>query len=262
MPINYSKWDKLELSDDEDNFHPNIDNNLMIRLQREKRQQREKEEAEKKKKLLEVDAGARCPAGLEWDRAVRSPWDRGPPAGAPPQPLSSGLTAAPAAAPPVQEGTPEALAEVEKIERMAKLHVGNICTDKFSSKHEKTKASASADEPKPQVALEASGAQRLPVAWAGRRRRLSRPSPLPTCCTLGRHKTQGCGLRARDLHGRLRGIPCGQPSHPNRVFRNRPRGRQVGAVHSGAHAAAVRARHRCARSERGGARMPAAMAWE
>mmetsp|Transcript_27550 Transcript_27550/g.87637 ORF Transcript_27550/g.87637 Transcript_27550/m.87637 type:complete len:356 (+) Transcript_27550:74-1141(+) len=102
MPINYSKWDKLELSDDEDNFHPNIDNNLMIRLQREKRQQREKEEAEKKKKLLE-------------------------------------------------EGTPEALAEVEKIERMAKLHVGNICTDKFSSKHEKTKASASADEPKPQA---------------------------------------------------------------------------------------------------------------
>ena len=40
---NYSKWDNLELSDDEDNFHPNIDNNLMIRLQREKRQQREAE---------------------------------------------------------------------------------------------------------------------------------------------------------------------------------------------------------------------------
>ena len=50
-----------------------------------------------------------------------------------------------------QEGTPEALAEIEKIERMAKLHVGNICHDKFSSKHEKTKASASADAPKPKV---------------------------------------------------------------------------------------------------------------
>ena len=46
-----SKWDNIELSDDEDNFHPNIDNNLMIRLQREKREQREAEEAEKKKKL-------------------------------------------------------------------------------------------------------------------------------------------------------------------------------------------------------------------
>ena len=42
--VNYSKWDNIELSDDEDNFHPNIDNNLMIRLQREKRQQREAEE--------------------------------------------------------------------------------------------------------------------------------------------------------------------------------------------------------------------------
>lgn len=102
MPINYSKWDKLELSDDEDNFHPNIDNNLMIRLQREKRAQREKEEEERKAALR-------------------------------------------------KEGTPEALAEIEKIERMAKLHVGNICHDKFSSKHEKTKASASADAPKPKA---------------------------------------------------------------------------------------------------------------
>ena len=50
---NYSKWDNLELSDDEDNFHPNIDNNLMIRLQREKRQQREAEEAEQLRKLRE-----------------------------------------------------------------------------------------------------------------------------------------------------------------------------------------------------------------
>ena len=51
MPLNYSKWDNIELSDDEDNFHPNIDNNLMIRLQREKREMREKEEAERLEKL-------------------------------------------------------------------------------------------------------------------------------------------------------------------------------------------------------------------
>jgi len=50
-PLNYSKWDNIELSDDEDNFHPNIDNNLMIRLQREKREQREKDEAEKAEAL-------------------------------------------------------------------------------------------------------------------------------------------------------------------------------------------------------------------
>jgi hypothetical protein len=54
MPINYSKWDRLELSDDEDHFHPNIDNNLMIRLQREKRQQREADEAEQIKQLREA----------------------------------------------------------------------------------------------------------------------------------------------------------------------------------------------------------------
>ena len=67
MPINYSKWDNLELSDDEDNFHPNIDNNLMIRLQREKRQQREVDEEEKKKNLIEVGARA-----LQPPRAARS----------------------------------------------------------------------------------------------------------------------------------------------------------------------------------------------
>jgi hypothetical protein len=85
-----------ELSDDEDNFHPNIDNNLMIRLQREKRQQREKEEEERKKALA-------------------------------------------------QEGTIEAKDELEKLERMKKLHVGNICQDKFNSKHEKGSASSSAN---------------------------------------------------------------------------------------------------------------------
>ena len=94
--INYSKWDNIELSDDEDNFHPNIDNNLMIRLQREKRQQREAEEAEKRKKLAE-------------------------------------------------EGTPEAQAELDRLDRMKKLHIGNMSQDKFNSKHEKSTASQSAN---------------------------------------------------------------------------------------------------------------------
>ena len=59
-----SKWDRIELSDDEDNFHPNIDNNLMIRLQREKRQQREAEDEEKRKKL-EEDASPAATAELD-----------------------------------------------------------------------------------------------------------------------------------------------------------------------------------------------------
>ena len=85
-----------ELSDDEDNFHPNIDNNLMIRLQREKRQQREKEEAEKREKLA-------------------------------------------------KEGTIQAKEELDRLERQKKLHVGNMCHDKFNSKHEKSSASSSAN---------------------------------------------------------------------------------------------------------------------
>jgi cell division cycle protein 37 len=51
MPgFDYSKWDNLELSDDEETFHPNIDNNLMIRINREQRARREAEEAKLKKK--------------------------------------------------------------------------------------------------------------------------------------------------------------------------------------------------------------------
>ena len=94
-----SKWDRIELSDDEDNFHPNIDNNLMIRLQREKRQQREAEDEEKKKKLVEDDSDA-------------------------------------------------AKAELDRMERTKKLNVGNICTDKFVSTHEKSTASESANPTK------------------------------------------------------------------------------------------------------------------
>jgi len=99
MPINYNKWDHIELSDDEDNFHPNIDNNLMIRLQREKREQREAEEAAKKKKLED-------------------------------------------------EGTTEAKAELDKMEKTKKLHVGNISQDKYNSKHTKSSSSQSANPTK------------------------------------------------------------------------------------------------------------------
>lgn len=40
MPDNlkYSKWDHIEVSDDEGDSHPNIDQKLMARLKKEKRQ--------------------------------------------------------------------------------------------------------------------------------------------------------------------------------------------------------------------------------
>lgn len=43
----YSKWDRLEISDDEKEYHPNIDASLMIRIRREQRAKREAEEAER-----------------------------------------------------------------------------------------------------------------------------------------------------------------------------------------------------------------------
>ena len=46
-PINYSKWDRLDISDDEKDYHPNIDASLMIRIKREQRAKREAEEADK-----------------------------------------------------------------------------------------------------------------------------------------------------------------------------------------------------------------------
>ena len=50
--INYSKWDNIELSDDEEGMHPNIDKSLMIRIRREQREKRKAEEAAEKEKLL------------------------------------------------------------------------------------------------------------------------------------------------------------------------------------------------------------------
>lgn len=77
-PFDYSKWDRLEISDDEQDAHPNIDTSLMVRIKREQRARREAEEEMKKAQLRKI-------------------------------------------------GTPEALKQVEEIERRAKLHVDNIC---------------------------------------------------------------------------------------------------------------------------------------
>lgn len=76
--FDYSKWDRLEVSDDEKDAHPNIDSSLMIRIKREQRARREAEEEMKKSQLRKI-------------------------------------------------GTPEALRQVEEIERKSKLHIDNIC---------------------------------------------------------------------------------------------------------------------------------------
>ena len=56
--VNYSKWDHIEISDDEDDTHPNIDTPSLFRwrhqarLERMEQEKKEKEEFEKKKKDL------------------------------------------------------------------------------------------------------------------------------------------------------------------------------------------------------------------
>ena len=77
-PFDYSKWDRLEISDDEKDAHPNIDSSLMIRIKREQRARREAEEQMKIAQLRKI-------------------------------------------------GTPEAIKQVEEIQRKSKLHVDNIC---------------------------------------------------------------------------------------------------------------------------------------
>jgi len=53
LSFNYAKWDKLEISDDEDTFHPNLDKGLNIRVNRITRDRKEEEIDEEKKKAVE-----------------------------------------------------------------------------------------------------------------------------------------------------------------------------------------------------------------
>jgi hypothetical protein len=54
-PFDYSKWDNIELSDDEDDVHPNIDKESWFRMKHRSRVEREEqEEADKKRIRQEV----------------------------------------------------------------------------------------------------------------------------------------------------------------------------------------------------------------
>lgn len=55
-PFDYSKWDNIELSDDEDDVHPNIDRESWFRMKHRSRVEREeREEADKKKIKAEME---------------------------------------------------------------------------------------------------------------------------------------------------------------------------------------------------------------
>lgn len=50
-PFDYSKWDNIELSDDEEDVHPNIDRESWFRMKHRSRVEREEHEAKDKKRI-------------------------------------------------------------------------------------------------------------------------------------------------------------------------------------------------------------------
>jgi hypothetical protein len=50
--FNYSKWDNIELSDDEEDVHPNIDRESWFRMKHRSRVEREEHEDKDKKRIL------------------------------------------------------------------------------------------------------------------------------------------------------------------------------------------------------------------
>ena len=50
-PFDYSKWDNIELSDDEEDVHPNIDRESWFRMKHRSRVEREEHEDKDKKRI-------------------------------------------------------------------------------------------------------------------------------------------------------------------------------------------------------------------
>jgi len=50
MPVDYSKWDHIEISDDEDDTHPNVDTPSLFKWRHEARIQKEDEKKSEKVK--------------------------------------------------------------------------------------------------------------------------------------------------------------------------------------------------------------------
>uniref|UniRef100_A0A914ZYM9 Hsp90 chaperone protein kinase-targeting subunit n=1 Tax=Parascaris univalens TaxID=6257 RepID=A0A914ZYM9_PARUN len=58
MPLDYSKWKKIEVSDDEDDTHPNIHTPSLFRWRHQARLERMAERKEEKEKLAEQKSSA------------------------------------------------------------------------------------------------------------------------------------------------------------------------------------------------------------
>jgi cell division cycle protein 37 len=70
-PFDYSKWDKIELSDDEDDVHPNIDRESWFRMKHRSRVEREDNEAKDRKNIEQEVRGGRCWGRRKIDKKER-----------------------------------------------------------------------------------------------------------------------------------------------------------------------------------------------
>ena len=59
-PFDYSKWDKIELSDDEEDVHPNIDRESWFRMKHRSRVEREEHEEKDKQRIKAEVSTGRC----------------------------------------------------------------------------------------------------------------------------------------------------------------------------------------------------------
>ena len=68
-PFDYSKWDNIELSDDEEDVHPNIDRESWFRMKHRSRVEREDHEAKDKKR---INSEVRKNLWISWETCVYS----------------------------------------------------------------------------------------------------------------------------------------------------------------------------------------------
>ena len=65
-PFDYSKWDNIELSDDEEDVHPNIDRESWFRMKHRSRVEREQNEEADKKRIQEAVRVIQRKACFDW----------------------------------------------------------------------------------------------------------------------------------------------------------------------------------------------------
>lgn len=122
MPIDYSRWKDIEVSDDEDDTHPNVDTASLFRWRHSARVERMQEKDEKKTKVAtEAEQIQSRVKALELDlQHADDPAER--------QRLADEKQAADAKA----EELAEKQAELDKEERLEKWNVDTLSKDKWS----------------------------------------------------------------------------------------------------------------------------------